>query len=166
MVEPSVITTGCFFGTRVRRHVLSRGPKGVASAPTGRGAATWVRQGGQVTQRRRCCSTAGRTSGRSMRSCTLTTSAGRSAGSGSPQDEQVEGRCSTIRSGSRVSARLWRSCPGLEEVREVFSGRCSFSTSSISSSLLRRSRSLRLIPTRNQPNRQMARGATRHPRRY
>lgn len=43
-------------------------------------------------------------------------------------------------------------------MREVFSGRCSFSTSSISSSLLRRSRSLRLIPIRNQPNRQTARG--------
>lgn len=34
----------------------------------------------------------------------------------------------------------------LEEVREVLSGRCSRSTSLISSSLLRRSSSLRLIP--------------------
>ncbi|MGE7414095.1 substrate binding domain-containing protein [Methylobacterium tarhaniae] len=43
-------------------------------------------------------------------------------------------------------------------MREVFSGRCSFSTSSISSSLLRRSRSLRLIPITNQSNRVPARG--------
>ena len=41
---------------------------------------------------------------------------------------------------------------GFDEVREVFSGRCNRSTSSISSSLLRRSRSLRPMPLRNQQN--------------
>ncbi len=60
----------------------------------GRGAATRVRQAGQVTHRRRCCSTRGRTSGRSIRSCTLITSAGRSVGSGAPQAEHEAGRCS------------------------------------------------------------------------
>src|SRR4028119_1566485 len=73
--------------------------------------------------------------------------------------------------------RLWPSCPGLappgldlsrcslrsvegglEDVREVFSGRCSRSTSSISSSLLRRSRSLRPIRAGNQPSTCPARG--------
>ncbi len=36
----------------------------------------------------------GRTSGRSIRSCTLITSAGRSVGSGAPQAEHEAGRCS------------------------------------------------------------------------
>src|SRR4051794_14780508 len=74
-----------------------------------------------------------------------------------------------MRSGAPAKTRLWPSCPGLappgfdcshcslrsveggfDDVRDVLPGRCSFSTSSISSSLLRRSRSERLIPTRNQ----------------
>ena len=68
-----------------------------------------------------------------------------------------------------LMARLCPSCPGLappglersrcslrsveggfEDVREVFGGRCSRSTNSINSSLLKRSRSLRPITPRNQ----------------
>ena len=45
-----------------------------------------------------------------------------------------------------------------EDVREVLSGRCNRSTSSISSSRLSRSRSLRLIPGGNQRNPTRARG--------
>ncbi len=70
-----------------------------------------------------------------------------------------------------AAVRLWPSCPGfappgrdcsrrsfrsveggLDDVRDVLAGRCSFSTSLISSSLLRRSRSPRLMPTGNQPS--------------
>src|SRR5215216_2696872 len=47
---------------------------------------------------------------------------------------------------------------GFEDVREVFSGRCSRSTSSISSSLLRRSRSLRPMRAGNQRSACAARG--------
>src|SRR3954467_6384866 len=46
---------------------------------------------------------------------------------------------------------------GLEEVREVFSGRCRRSTSSINSSLLRRSSSPRPIPPLNQQKRPTSR---------
>src|SRR4051812_21044514 len=85
-----------------------------------------------------------------------------------------------ISSGSSLLIRLWPSWPGLappglacsrrslrsvagglEEVREVFSGRCSRSTSSISSSRLRRSRSLRPIPRENQRDLLPARGEAR-----
>src|ERR671913_301710 len=113
----------------------------------------------------------GFTSGNSTRSCTLTISAGRSILRAAPQQEHCSGRCSTTASGVSLATRLWPSWPGLappgldvsrcslrsvegglEEVREVFSGRCSRSTSSISSSLLRRSRSLRPISSSNQRN--------------
>src|SRR4051794_26536706 len=54
--------------------------------------------------------------------------------------------------GRACSRRSLRSVEGgLEEVREVFSGRCSRSTSSISSSLLKRSRSARPMTAENQP---------------
>src|SRR5215217_4288092 len=105
-----------------------------------------------------------------MCSCVLTVSAGRSGGSTRPQSGQHAGRCSMTRSGSWARVRLWPSCPGLappgracsrrslrsvegglEEVREVFSGRCSRSTSSIRSSLLKRSRSARPMTPENQP---------------
>src|SRR5215213_5188702 len=46
---------------------------------------------------------------------------------------------------------------GFEDVREVFSGRCRRSTKSISSSLLRRSRSRRPIPPFNQSKQRDAR---------
>src|SRR5215207_11473503 len=46
---------------------------------------------------------------------------------------------------------------GFEDVREVFSGRCRRSTKSISSSLLRRSSSLRPIPPFNQSKQRDAR---------
>src|SRR5215218_7812812 len=46
---------------------------------------------------------------------------------------------------------------GFEDVREVFSGRCRRSTKSISSSLLRRSSSLRPIPPFNQSKQRHAR---------
>src|SRR5918997_411280 len=113
----------------------------------------------------------GFTSGNSTRSCTLTISTGRSILRAAPQQEHGSGRCSTTSSGVSLATRLWPSCPGLappgldfsrcslrsvegglEDVREVFCGRCSRSTSSISSSLLRRSRSLRPMTTRNQRN--------------
>src|SRR3954447_15462806 len=118
----------------------------------------------------------GRTSGTSIRSCTLTVSPGRSAGSAAPQPEHWSGRCSTTSSGVSLITRLWPSCPGLappgfersrcsfrsvegglEEVREVFSGRCRRSTSSINSSLLRRSSSPRPIPPLNQQKRPTSR---------
>src|SRR5215207_1081076 len=118
----------------------------------------------------------GFTSGNSTRSCTLTVSAGRSAGSAAPQPEHWPGRCSTTASGVSHITRLWPSCPGLappgfersrcslrsvegglEEVREVFSGRCRRSTSSTSSSLLRRSSSPRPIPPLNQQKRPTSR---------
>ena len=98
-------------------------------------------------------------------------SAGRSADSARPQSGHAVGRESTTVSGSSAMARLWPSWPGLappgrdcsrrslrsvegglDEVRDVLAGRCSFSTSSIRSSLLRRSRSPRLMPPRNQPS--------------
>ena len=79
-------------------------------------------------------------------------------------------RRSTTVSGSSATMRLWPSWPGLappgrgcsrrslrsvegglDDVRDVLAGRCSFSTTSIGSSLLRRSRSPRLMPSRNQP---------------
>src|SRR5215210_6872962 len=118
----------------------------------------------------------GRTSGTSIRSCTLTVSPGRSADSATPQPEHWSGRCSTTSSGVSLITRLWPSCPGLappgfersrcsfrsvegglEEVREVFSGRCRRSTSSISSSLLRRSSSTRPMPPLNQQKRPTSR---------
>src|SRR3954466_15158820 len=105
-----------------------------------------------------------------MCSCVLTVSAGRAGGSTRPRWGQHGGRCSMTRSGSWARVRLWPSCPGLappgracsrrclrsvegglEEVREVFSGRCSRSTSSISSSWLKRSRSARSMTAENQP---------------
>src|SRR4051794_30265867 len=131
-----------------------------------------------------------------MGSCGLTVSAGRSGGSTRPQSGQHAGRCSMTRSGSWARVRLWPSCPGLappgracsrrslrsvegglEEVREVVSGRCSRSTSSISSSLLKRSRSARPMTAENHDGREPAssgprkggapaeRSASRQPRR-
>src|SRR3954462_3042530 len=116
--------------------------------------------------------TRGFTAGNSTRSCTLTVSAARWPGSAARQHGQRSGRCSTTSSGVSLITRLWPSCPGLaplgfersrcslrsvdgglEEVREVFSGRCRRSTSSISSSLLRRSSSPRPIPPLNQQKR-------------
>src|SRR5215210_3362681 len=118
----------------------------------------------------------GRTSGTSIRSCTLTVSAARSPDSAARQHGQRSGRCSTTSSGVSLITRLWPSCPGLAppgfersrcslrsvegglaEVREVFSGRCRRSTSSINSSLLRRSSSPRPIPPLNQQKRPASR---------
>lgn len=80
-----------------------------------------------------------------------------------------------------LSARLWPSCPGLappglacsrlafgsvdgglDEVREVFCGRCSRSTSSISSALLSRSSSSRCMPGLNQRCHPAARGVSNY----
>src|SRR5215212_9656280 len=118
----------------------------------------------------------GRTSGTSIRSCTPTVSAARSPDSAARQHGQRSGRCSTTSSRVSLITRLWPSCPGLappgfersrcsfrsvegglEEVREVFSGRCRRSTSSINSSLLRRSSSPRPIPPLNQQKRPTSR---------
>src|SRR5215212_9239044 len=101
----------------------------------------------------------------------LIVSLGKSAISTAAQQEHRPGRCSTTSSGVALRIRLWPSWPGLappgldfsrcslrsvegglDEVRDVFSGRCSRSTSSISSSLLRRSRSLRPMTPGNQRN--------------
>src|SRR3954462_4413835 len=120
--------------------------------------------------------TRGFTAGNSTRSCTLTVSAARWPGSAARQHGQRSGRCSTTSSGVSLITRLWPSCPGLappglefsrwslrsvegglEEVREVFSGRCRRSTSSIRSSLLRRSSSPRPIPPLNQQKRPASR---------
>src|SRR3954452_24819213 len=87
-----------------------------------------------------------------------------------------------IRSGCSLRVRLWPSWPGFappgfafsrlslrsvaggfEDVRDVFSGRCRRRTRSISSALLRRSSSSRLIPTVIQTNRSPARGCAQSP---
>src|SRR4051812_17472856 len=91
-----------------------------------------------------------------------------SAASVSAADEAVS-TTDLVRFGARVTRPAYRRSPlavagtpdilmlslrsvegGLDDVRDVLPGRCSFSTSSISSSLLRRSRSERPMPTRNQ----------------
>src|SRR3954463_9723387 len=94
-----------------------------------------------------------------------------SAASASAADEAVS-TTGLVRFGARVTRPAYRRSPfpvagtpdilmlsllslrsvegGLDDVRDVLPGRCSFSTSSISSSLLRRSRSERPMPTRNQ----------------
>src|ERR1700759_1883340 len=80
-----------------------------------------------------------------------------------------------------LSARLWPSCPGLappglacsrlafgslvgglDEGREFFWGRCSRSTSSISSALLSRSSSSRCVPGLNQRCHPAARGVSNY----
>ncbi len=74
-------------------------------------------------------------------------------------DDQRSVICGTSRAGLVFLAQLLALLAGgLDKARKVFAGRCKRVTISISSSLLRRSRSLRLIPTGKQPNRRTARG--------
>ena len=69
------------------------------------------------------------------------------------QDAAVALMAGLRAAGLDCSRRSLRSVAGdFDEVREVFSGRCSRSTNSISSSRLSRSRSLRPIPRGNQRN--------------
>ena len=93
------------------------------------------------------------------------------------QHGQTSGRWAILSETSSLKGRLWPSWPGLvppglarsrrsfrsvdgglEDVREVFSGLCSRSTSSISSALLRCSSSSRRMPGSNQPTHSRARG--------
>ena len=145
------------------------GPNGEPLAASGSGASVVAPQRPQRIENRRWRRTNGRIGGNSISSYSPINSLSASTSKASPQHGQMEGTWSSKASGSSLSARKWPSCPGLappglessrrslrsvdgglEELREVLSGRCNRRTSSISSSLLRRSKSPRFIQILNQ----------------
>src|SRR5271165_1352504 len=154
-----------------------RGPNCVVVATAGAGAFAATPQCAHRQAKRRWRITYGLTGGISISSYSPIRSASASNGKVSPHCSQTLGMWSRNSSGSSESRRLCGSCPsfappgrefsrfsflsvegGLDDVREVLSGRWSRSTNSINCSLLSCCKSLRSIAPWIQRSRLMARG--------